>query len=230
MFTFILPLMFSAPLLPQARGEDLHPARIYGEKTLREGGKLQITCSTFGIVEKCDEVFVYLCRNGTAIEKKKTRDQDIDFSIDGVTKAFIGNYSCVFSKKEYDLKDVKGQGSESIFITVNDSFVPAYVTLSGMSVSEETDVDVTCTSSKLPDNVQHNIYAYLCKNGTVIRVNIWSTEKMVAIFTLKRVTRRDAGSYTCGLMADIQPIPKTRRHGINEANLHVTGFFRFHSE
>ncbi|XP_036441623.1 uncharacterized protein LOC118818469 isoform X2 [Colossoma macropomum] len=226
MFAFVLSLMICVSWLTQAQvsltGEKFQPAKIYGEKTFKEGGKLQIKCSTFGAVNDSEEVFNYLCKNGIGIEMKKSRDRDVIFTIDGITKDFTGNYSCVYSEKEYDVKEARGQDFESIFITVNDSFIPAIITLPEISVKEGTDVDFKCTSSKLPDNDQNNNYAYLCKNGTVIQVNIWNTEKMEAIFTLKEVSKRDAGSYTCGLMADIQPIPKTRLHGINKASLHVT--------
>ncbi|KAL7878409.1 hypothetical protein AOLI_G00093830 [Acnodon oligacanthus] len=211
MFAFILSL-----------SKEIHPAKIYGEKTFKEGGKLQITCSTFGAETECVEVVNYLCRNGIGIEKKKSRERDVVFSIDGITRDFTGNYSCVYSKTEYNVEEVRGRGFESIFITVNDSFIPANITLPETSVKEGSDVDFKCTSSKLPDNDQNNIYAYLCKNGTVIQVNIWNTEKRETVFTLKTVSKRDAGSYACGLMADIQPIPKTRVHGINKANLRVT--------
>ncbi|XP_036441626.1 uncharacterized protein LOC118818469 isoform X5 [Colossoma macropomum] len=234
MFAFVLSLMICVSWLTQAQvsltGEKFQPAKIYGEKTFKEGGKLQIKCSTFGAVNDSEEVFNYLCKNGIGIEMKKSRDRDVIFTIDGITKDFTGNYSCVYSEKEYDVKEARGQDFESIFITVNDSFIPAIITLPEISVKEGTDVDFKCTSSKLPDNDQNNNYAYLCKNGTVIQVNIWNTEKMEAIFTLKEVSKRDAGSYTCGLMADIQPIPKTRLHGINKASLHVTGWCRCHSE
>ncbi|XP_017542460.1 uncharacterized protein LOC108414153 isoform X2 [Pygocentrus nattereri] len=213
MFAFILSL---------SKERDIHPAKIYGKKTFKEGGKLQITCSTFGPETECEEVVNYLCRDGIGIEKKISRERDVLFSIDGITKDFTGNYSCVYSKTEYSVEEVRGQGFESIFITVNDSFIPANITLPEISVKEGADVDFKCTSSKLPDNDQNNIYAYLCKNGTVIQLNIWNTEKMETIFTLKKVSKTDSGSYACGLMADIQPIPKTRVNGINQVNLHIT--------
>ncbi|XP_017542461.1 uncharacterized protein LOC108414153 isoform X3 [Pygocentrus nattereri] len=137
MFAFILSLMISVPWLTQAQGKerDIHPAKIYGKKTFKEGGKLQITCSTFGPETECEEVVNYLCRDGIGIEKKISRERDVLFSIDGITKDFTGNYSCVYSKTEYSVEEVRGQGFESIFITVNENVNDAVRIVVGCSIA-----------------------------------------------------------------------------------------------
>lgn len=49
----------------------------------------------------------------------KSDCQDVTFIIDDITKDDTGDYSCVFSSYKYDPEDVRGNGINSIFITVN---------------------------------------------------------------------------------------------------------------
>ncbi|XP_017321956.3 uncharacterized protein LOC108264701 [Ictalurus punctatus] len=224
---FIIKLLILVAWLSQAQGREIHPARIYAVKN---SGKLEFTCSTHGMketFEKNSNLYIYLCRNGTGIAMKSDC-QDVTFIIDDITKDDTGDYSCVFSSYKYDPEDVRGNGINSIFITVNDSFIPAEIASPETSVKMGSDVDLQCTSLKLPErNQKGNVYAYLYKNGytvqngTVIQVNIWDTVKNKARFTLKEVTMRDAGTYFCFLMSEPCTFPK-EVHGINEVNLNIT--------
>ncbi|KAI5098447.1 hypothetical protein C0J45_12174 [Silurus meridionalis] len=102
------------------------------------------------------------------------------------------------------------------------SFTPAEIILPETSVKAGSDVEIQCTSLKLPErNQKGNIYAFLDKNGTVIQVNIWDTVKNEVRFTLKEVTTQDAGTYICFVMSEPCPFPE-KVHGVNEVDLHVT--------
>ncbi|XP_049330066.1 uncharacterized protein LOC111197487 isoform X1 [Astyanax mexicanus] len=205
--------------MPQAEA-DFYSAKIYGNSSFKAGGKLVVKCSTFG-KQTLGEVFVYLCKNGRVLQKSKTQ-QDFTFIIENITKNFTGNYSCVYSTREYDLNAVSRPGSELLFITVNESFVPAYLTVLEDGVKEGSDAEFKCSSLIRPyTDSDSRIYAYLCKNRTVIQVNVWNTEKNETIFILKNVKRADSGKYLCVLMADIQPLPNLIINGINEAEIWV---------
>ncbi|XP_066540661.1 uncharacterized protein [Hoplias malabaricus] len=203
--------------------DEILEAKIYGNKTVKEGGKLQITCSTFGSNPDHNLVWIYLCRNGTGINRKNSRDSDIEFSIDDITINYTGNYSCAFSKKKLEPQDIKVNAANSIFITVNDSVVPGKITSPETSVKEGSDVEFECTSSKLPESDTNNhIYAYLCKNGTVLQVNLWDIKNNMSIFMIKHIKMEDAARYFCVLMGNLQPVPKRTIYGINEVKLHVS--------
>lgn len=81
--------------------------------------KLELKCSTHGLKQASEKnVFIYLCKNGVGIDVKSSC-QDATFFVDNNTKDNTGNYSCVFSVKQYDPRTVKGNGSNFFFITVN---------------------------------------------------------------------------------------------------------------
>ncbi|XP_053533841.1 uncharacterized protein LOC108264748 isoform X3 [Ictalurus punctatus] len=120
--------------------------------------------------------------------------------------------------------------SINCFASYSDSFIPAEIASPETSVKMGSDVDLQCTSLKLPErNQKGNVYAYLYKNGytvqngNVIQMNIWDTVKNKARFTLKEVTMRDAGTYFCFLMSEPCTFPK-EVHGINEVNLNITEY------
>ncbi|XP_046720668.1 uncharacterized protein LOC124395838 isoform X2 [Silurus meridionalis] len=214
-------LMILVAWLFQARGKEIYPAKIFANKNR---DILEFTCSTYGLkdgFQNHSTFHIYLCRNGFGIDTKISF-QDATFFIDEKKKDNAGNYSCVFSVDRYSYKEVRGHGLNSIFITVNDSFTPAEIILPETSVKAGSDVEIQCTSLKLPErNQKGNIYAFLDKNGTVIQVNIWDTVKNEVRFTLKEVTTQDAGTYICFVMSEPCPFPE-KVHGVNEVDLHVT--------
>ncbi|XP_076845639.1 uncharacterized protein LOC143490935 isoform X2 [Brachyhypopomus gauderio] len=207
--------------ITQGQGENMHPAKIYANNNFKEGGRLTIKCSLFGLKEQSGKAYFYLCKDGQVMLIQESTCLDVMFHIDSITKNYSGHYSCVYSEQKYNAKDVKGH-SANVLITVDDSSVPANISWPKASMMEGGDVELRCTSSLVLDSWQdmRNIYAYLCKNGTVIQVNIWDTEKKEAIFTLKKVKMHDAGTYICFLSSDIWPIPDMMQ-GNNEAHLHV---------
>lgn len=96
----------------------IHQAKIFSENTeVPEGGRLEVTCSTFGFTAKA--VYLYLCKNGKAIDMKNgpTR-QDTTFKIERIEMNHSGNYSCVFSEEQQQKNKVMGYGHNYIFINV----------------------------------------------------------------------------------------------------------------
>ncbi|KAF5908675.1 immunoglobulin superfamily member 1-like [Clarias magur] len=217
-------IMIVMAWLSQAQDQEIYPAKIFANINKH---KLEFTCSTHGLKEKekHSTVYIYFCRNGIGIDRKSSCG-DVTFSIDDPTKDNTGNYSCLFSVHNYNYTVVKGNGMNPIVITVNDSFMPAEIASPQTSVKTGSDVEFQCKSLDMPSetNQTGNIYAYLCKNSTVIQMTIWDSVKNKARFILKEVTMQDAGTYICFLMSDQRPFPK-KVHSINEVNLHITDSF-----
>lgn len=85
-----------------------------------EGGKLEVTCSTYGITKaEAKAVHVYLSKDGKAVDVKSgpTR-QDITFKIERMGMDNSGNYSCMFSEEQLEITEVTGYGQNIIFINV----------------------------------------------------------------------------------------------------------------
>lgn len=100
------------------QGREIYQAKIY---KVKNRGKLEFTCSTYGLkgtFKKNSKLYIYLCRNGTGIEMRSSY-QDATFFIDDTRMDNTGNYSCVFSVDEHKLEAVRGNGINSIFISVN---------------------------------------------------------------------------------------------------------------
>ncbi|KAK2848347.1 hypothetical protein Q7C36_010029 [Tachysurus vachellii] len=217
---FVIMLMILVIWFSQTEGQEIYPAKVYSDKYK---GKLKFTCSTFGLknTPQNNQFYIYLCRNGIAIDMK-SGCRDVTFYIDDNRKDNTGNYSCVFSVHKHNFDQVIQNGINFIFITTNDSFVPAVIALSQTNVITGSDVEFQCTSLNLPDRIQKgNVYAVLYKNSTVIQMTIWDMTKNKARFTLKEVSIQDAGTYICCLMSEPFHFPKNV-HGVNEVILHVT--------
>ncbi|XP_048087826.1 uncharacterized protein LOC125286652 isoform X1 [Alosa alosa] len=190
-----------------ADGDTVHPARIYGPLTseLRVGEDFEVKCSTFGL-KKDEHIFVYLCKNGVGIKMMETKKVDSEITIRNVQKDHTGNYSCVFSRTRHPT-EVKGKGENVISLQVTDKVFPAWIdvnqfTSQSHSVTSGTDVLFGCRSENAPASVI--LMAFLCRNETIIDVELWDSQKKQASFLLKRVQIGDTGSYGC-LVSD-QPM------------------------
>ncbi|XP_058243021.1 uncharacterized protein LOC131351595 isoform X2 [Hemibagrus wyckioides] len=217
----IIKLMILVAWFSQAQGLEIYPAKIYLGKS---EGTLEFTCSTYGLqdaLQRTSKFHIYLCRNGVGI-KMKLSWQDATFCVDDTRRDNTGYYSCVYSVQKYNIDQVRQNGTNSIFVSVNDSFVPAEIASSQTHVITGSDVEFQCTSLNLPErNHKGNIYAVLYKNSTVIQMNIWDMRKNKARFVLKEVRIQDAGKYICFLMSEPLPFPKNV-YGVNEVILDVT--------
>lgn len=100
----------------------MHPARIYrsgsSSAEVEVGGHFGAKCSTFGLKEDDELVFVYLCKNGVGIERMATKSHDSIFPMTCATTEDTGNYSCVFSRTKRHPSEVVGEGESHIFIKV----------------------------------------------------------------------------------------------------------------
>ncbi|XP_051580949.1 uncharacterized protein LOC127456472 [Myxocyprinus asiaticus] len=224
MVAVFLLAVFSVSVFLQSQGQKIHEAKIYSDNTeVLEGGKLELTCSIFGYSAKA--VYLYLCKNGKAIDQKKQRNQqDINFRIEGIQMEHSGNYSCVFSEEQLETTNVMGYGDNYIFINVIESLIRAQIHLLESEVPEGSDVEFMCTSSHpLNTNQSRNlILAYLIKDRKAVEVSIWDTQKMKTTFTLRKVQMEDAGTYSCVVLLNILPHPGMRLYGSNEVNLQIT--------
>ncbi|XP_026087111.1 uncharacterized protein LOC113061853 [Carassius auratus] len=211
-------------LFLKCQGQTIHQAKIFSENTeVPEGGRLEVTCSTFGFTVKA--VYSYLCKNGKAILMKKgTTRQDTTFKIERIEMNASGNYSCVFSEEQLEITKVSGYGQNYIFINVIESFIYAQIHLLKPEVPVGSDAEFNCSTSKpLNKNQSKNmILAYLIKNGTPVEVNIWDTEKMMTTFTLRDVRIEDAGTYSCVILLNILPYHGMRLHQNITVNLEIT--------
>ncbi|XP_026144025.1 uncharacterized protein LOC113118829 [Carassius auratus] len=202
-----LLVYISMNLFLKCQGQKINQAKIFSETTeVPEGGRLEVTCSTFGFTGKA--VYLYLCKNGKAIDMLNgpTR-QDTNFKIERIEMNHSGNYSCVFSEELLKINKVMGYGYNYIFINVTESFINTQIYLLKSEVSVGSDAEFNCTTSNPLNNKQSRnmILVYLIKNGKPIKVNIWDTEKMMTTFTLREVQMEDAGTYTCVLLLNILP-------------------------
>ncbi|KAL1256238.1 hypothetical protein QQF64_011783 [Cirrhinus molitorella] len=137
----------SVNLFLKCQGQNIHQAKIFSENTeVPEGGRLEVTCSTFGFTVKA--VYLYLCRNGKAIDMKNapTR-QDTAFKIERIGMNYSGNYSCVFSEEQLEIKEVMGYGHNYIFINVMESFILTQIHLLKSEVPVGSDAEFNCTTS-----------------------------------------------------------------------------------
>ncbi|XP_048087738.1 uncharacterized protein LOC125286589 isoform X2 [Alosa alosa] len=188
------------PVVQHTRAADVdpvHPARIYGSySSVKVGGTFELRCSTFGFKKLEEEIFVYLCKNGVGIERASTNIDDSIFQIKCVTKEDAGNYSCMFSKTKWHPSEVKGEGESPISIEVTDRVYPAAIAAKSI-VRSGAGVDLSCSSTDALDTSV--LLAYLCRNHTIIDVQMWNSQKKQAGFHLKTVQGGNTDSYSCVL-------------------------------
>ncbi|XP_065121148.1 uncharacterized protein [Paramisgurnus dabryanus] len=224
MVAVFLLVCISLKLFLQTQGQNIHKAKIYGiSREIPEGDDLEVTCSTFGYTKKI--VYLYLCQNGKAIDMKKQCNlEDTVFRIQHIEKKKTGNYSCVFSEDHLKTTEVMGYGENNIFINVTD-FKTAEIRLLESEVQEGSDAEFTCTPSKFLNRTQTRqlILAILIKNGTnVFVVSILDPKETMATFTLRKVRKDDAGTYSCVVMMNTLFHPEKWVSGKNEVILHIT--------
>ncbi|XP_026149938.1 uncharacterized protein LOC113122663 [Mastacembelus armatus] len=226
MNTFIILLcVFTKQVTSQTN--DIFPARILAhQKTISENSDLHVTCSTFGF-KKDIMVYVYLCKDGRGISGllQKQDQADTIFSVYRVGRHHSGNYSCVYSKREYNSSKVVMRGHNIIqilvickylyayevlchchFLPLNfclrhaANFLPADISTIGPSTVSKGDVvEFRCTFS---DTLQtlgecQLIQSYLRKNETIFQVQAFNVTQMEATFTIIDAVMRDSGHYSC---------------------------------
>lgn len=97
---------------------DVVPAQVYGPSSARRGGDVEVRCSTFGLKQPEEQVYVYLCKDGLAVAREESSSLDTTFRVKNVRTEQVGNYSCVFSRMKYHPSQVRGHGKNSISIQV----------------------------------------------------------------------------------------------------------------
>ncbi|XP_039468410.1 uncharacterized protein LOC116325622 isoform X1 [Oreochromis aureus] len=182
--------------------KDIFPAKILAQQTIiSENSDFYVTCSTFG-KKKDSKIYVYLLINGRGIQTKpqKQDQNDILFTICTAGLHHSGNYSCVYSPKNYTLSEVVKKGDDIIEILVIANFLPADISIVGPStVHEGHHVEFQCTVSQHLHTLGgcKFIYAYLRKNDTILQVQVFNVSQMLATFIIDGAVLRDSGHYSC---------------------------------
>ncbi|KAK7913462.1 hypothetical protein WMY93_013673 [Mugilogobius chulae] len=183
---------------------DVFAARILApQNVFSEGSNLYVFCSTFGF-KKHTTVFVYLCNNGTGVKKQlqKSDENDSTFIISDVTPKNSGEYSCVFSEKEYIPSKVNATGKNKIQILVIASFHPADLSLSGEGsapVQQGARTEFVCS---LPNVLQtwgncSYVQSYLMREKAIYQVQGFDVMQKEARFVIQDVVERDSGQFSC---------------------------------
>ncbi|XDV29498.1 hypothetical protein PO909_032617 [Leuciscus waleckii] len=217
-------LDISVNLFLQSQGQKLQKAKIFSEnREVSEGGRLEVTCSTFGLA-KSEVKAVYLCKDGKAIDMKKEPTRpDITFKIERIKMDHSGNYSCMFSEEQLEMTEVMGYGYTIIFINVIESLFNSQIHLLKSEVAVGSDAEFNCTTyNPINKNLSNNmILAFLMKNEKPIQVNIWDTKETMTTFTLREVRMEDAGTYSCAILLNILPYHGMRLDRNNKVNLQI---------
>lgn len=199
-----------------------YPARIYGSSSsVKVGEKFNLRCSTFGLKRPEEEVFVYLCKNGVGIERMATESYDSIFPMTCATKEDTGNYSCLFSRTKHHPSEIVGEDESHISIKVTDRVYPAVISADKPNVRPGSDVNLRCTSADAPDTAI--LLAYLCRNQTIIGVEMWNCQKKQATFQLKTVRVDNTGSYSCVVAEQLLDATELDKCGGDSVFLQVFG-------
>ncbi|XP_041930710.1 uncharacterized protein LOC121694576 [Alosa sapidissima] len=148
------------------------------------------------------------------IESEK---MDTKFTVGNITKDHTANYSCMFSRMKHHPCVVRGQGENSISIQVTDRVYPAAIAAKSI-VRSGAGVDLSCSSTDAPDTSV--LLAYLCRNHTIIDVQMWNSQKKQASFHLKRVQGGNTDSYSCVLSERPLAAVELETCGMNSVFLH----------
>ncbi|XP_014881484.1 uncharacterized protein LOC106942667 [Poecilia latipinna] len=179
-------------LLNQVIGqtEDLYPVKILvRQRTISEGSDLHVICSIFG-QKKYLSFYVYLLKDGQGFQKLKPWQHvdDVIFKIFNVHLDHSGNYSCLYSTKNYNPSDVKRKGQDVAETLVIPNFIPAELSIAGpFTVNEGSNVEFKCTFSEILHTLNNCqlIYCYLKKNETILQVQVFDLARMEASFTIE---------------------------------------------
>lgn len=99
---------------------DIYPAKIFtSTKVISEGRDLIFKCSS-GSCDVTSQNYLYLCKDGQGFIKRKQKpcEFDIMFTIQYANVSHSGNYSCVYSAKDYPVSEVAMLGVNSFEILV----------------------------------------------------------------------------------------------------------------
>ncbi|XP_048825455.1 uncharacterized protein LOC125704152 isoform X2 [Brienomyrus brachyistius] len=199
---FVLLLAYTlANIIPTHAIDDIHPAKIFMKQVSTVGGEVEVICSTYGFRKDPSElVHIYLCKNGIGVRRRSENKYfETKIILKNVAKDDTGNYSCVFSVSEYELREVRRKGDNSVFFRVIGDFIPANIAVRDESVREGDDVVLRCSLQGVQMVNSSASFAYLSKDGVPVQLQTWDTEKDEAKFTIKRITKENNGNYSCVL-------------------------------
>lgn len=113
-----------------AFGLDFGSARISVENAhVFEGKSMNLTCETDETQHAHKAMYMYLCKDGVGISKRKVHSyEEKVFTVTHVRKEDTGRYSCVYSTKEYDLRDVWSTNKNSVIIQVEGNYSHSKIT------------------------------------------------------------------------------------------------------
>ncbi|XP_053533838.1 immunoglobulin superfamily member 1 [Ictalurus punctatus] len=222
--TIYIYLMIATSVSP-SEGDTLEifPAQIFGPSTAKVGENLELKCLISNIQSSNTEIHMYLCKNGVGerleIFGNKTEHT---FTLRNISLRDSGTYSCVYSFTRYLPKNVTGSGMNSILVRVTGDALKIFpAQIFGPSAAKVGEnVALTCSIS----NIQRSnteVHVYLVKNGVGERLEIFGN-KNEHTFTLRNISLRDSGTYSC-VYSFIRYLPKNvTRSGMNSIRVRVT--------
>ncbi|XP_053478587.1 immunoglobulin superfamily member 1-like [Ictalurus furcatus] len=202
---------------------EIFPAQIFGPSTAKVGENVALTCSISNIQSSNTKGYMYLCKNGVGerLELLGNKNEHT-FTLRNISLLDSGTYSCVYSFIRYLTKNVTGSGMNSIHVQVTgdalEIFPAQIVGPSTAKVGE--NVALTCSISNIQSS-NTDVHVYLVKNGVGERLEIFGN-KNEHTFTLRNISLRDSGTYSC-VYSFIRYHPKNvTGSGINSINVQVT--------
>ncbi|KAL2077409.1 hypothetical protein ACEWY4_026913 [Coilia grayii] len=137
---------------------------------------------------------MYLCKNGIGIRMEKfSGSNDVEFKLLQVTREDSGNYSCVYSAGRHVAHEITAIGQKHVFLQVKE-FLSAKMYVRNSIIFEGDSVSLVCTG--IGTETHQTLHMYLCKNGIGVSTEVAQGKEGVQ-FTLKRITRKDSGNYSC---------------------------------
>ncbi|XP_065121206.2 uncharacterized protein [Paramisgurnus dabryanus] len=206
----------------------LIPAEIHLlESQVPEGSDAEFTCTPSKSLHRTQTrqlILAILIKNGTNVSVVNIFDPKetmATFTLKKVRKDDTGTYSCVVMLNTIFHPEKLVYGNNDVDLHITDSKT-AEIHLLESEVPEGSDAEFTCTPSKFL-NTNRTRFLILIKKGTNTSiVNILDPKETMAIFTLRKVRKDDAGTYSCVVMLNTHLYPEKWVYGNNEVILHIT--------
>ncbi|XP_053478586.1 immunoglobulin superfamily member 1-like [Ictalurus furcatus] len=201
----------------------IFPAQIFGLSAAKVGENVALKCLISNIQSSNTDIHMYLCKNGVGerLELLGNKD-DHTFTLKNISLLDSGTYSCVYSFTKYLTKNVTGSGMNSIRVRVTgDSLEIFPAQMFGPSTAKVGEnLELKCLISNIQSS-NTEVYMYLCKNGVGERLELLGI-KDEHTFTLRNISLRDSGTYSC-VYSFIRYLTKNvKGSGMNSIRVRVT--------
>ncbi|XP_066540398.1 immunoglobulin superfamily member 1-like [Hoplias malabaricus] len=203
--------------------QDILPADIFGITTVKAGEDLKLKCCIFDKTMSSNVFHVYLCKNGVGVKMEPCgKKENHTFILTNVSVQDSGNYSCVYSLKEFPLNAITASGERSIYVQVTGFHLvkTADIHCDETTVKKGENIEVICS---IPEYEESALHVYICKDG--FGKNLQSLQNQSHVqFTFENVNLEDSGIYTCVYSAekyDVSEVNDMKR--VNSISIQVYG-------